>query len=174
MDSQGDKQQPKGSTNMKNASKAKTSKAPKASKPASKAATKKGTNVPTKHAAAKPATPRLSERKMEQLQALAASGVTNPEFVETAANAIIAAPEPAATEPAKQEKPEARDGSKKATVLAMLRRDGGATLGEIAQATDWQLHSIRGFLSGQIAKKMGLKIETTKADGGKRHYHLAQ
>ena len=145
----------------KNASKTKTSKAPKASKPASRATTKKH--------AAKAATSTLSPAKMEQLQAVAASGVTNPEFLEVAAKAIIAAPEPA-----KLERPEARDGSKKATVLAMLRREGGATLGEIAQATDWQLHSIRGFLSGQIAKKMGLKIETTKADGGKRHYHLAQ
>ena len=150
----------------KNASKTKTSKAPKASKPASKAATKKS--------AAKAVTPTLSPAKMEQLQAVAASGVTNPEFLEAAANAIIAAPEPRTSEPAEKPKAEARDGSKKATVLAMLRRDGGATLGEIAQATDWQLHSIRGFLSGQIAKKMGLKIETTKADGGKRHYHLAQ
>jgi hypothetical protein len=167
MGSQGDQQQRKGRTNMKkNASKTKTSKAPKASKPASKAAPKKN--------AAKAVAPALSPAKMERLQALAASGATNPEFMEAAARAIITAPEPTASEPAEKAKPEARDGSKKATVLALLRREGGATLGEIAQATDWQLHSIRGFLSGQIAKKMGLKIETTKADGGKRHYHLAQ
>jgi len=150
----------------KNTNNTKTSKAPKAGKPASKAAPKKN--------AAKAVAPSLSPAKMEQLQALAASGARDPEFVEAAANAIISAPEPVASVPTKQEKPEARDGSKKAKVLGLLRREGGATLGEIAQATDWQLHSIRGFLSGQIAKKMGLKIETTKADGGKRHYHLAQ
>jgi hypothetical protein len=172
MDLQGDKQQRKGSTNMKNASKAKTSKPPKASNPASKAATKKGANAPTRHATAKPAggkqTGTLSPEKLEQVQAVANSGVTNPEILKAAVDAIIKTPEPA-----KQEKPEARDGSKKAVVLAMLRREGGATLGEIAKETDWQLHSIRGFLSGQIAKKMGLKVESTKADGGKRRYHIA-
>ena len=157
---------------MKNASKAKTSKTPKASNPASKAATTKGPKTPTKHATAKSAggkqTAALSAEKLDQVKAVATSGVTNPEILEAAVDAIIKAPEPA-----RQEKPEARDGSKKAVVLAMLRREGGATLGEIAQETDWQLHSIRGFLSGQIAKKMGLKIESTKTDGGKRRYHIA-
>jgi hypothetical protein len=157
---------------MKNASKAKTSKTPKAGNPASKGTTKKGPNAPTRHATAKPAgekqTGALSPEKLEQVQAVANSGVTNPEILEAAVDAIIKAPAPA-----KQEKPEARDGSKKALVLAMLRREGGATLGEIAKETDWQLHSIRGFLSGQIAKKMGIKIESTKADGGKRRYHIA-
>lgn len=94
--------------------------------------------------------------------------------VVTDAIAVASEPvEPPAPEPTTKDKPEARDGSKKAVVLALLRREGGATLGDIAQATDWQLHSIRGFLSGQIAKKMGLKIESTKDDGGKRRYHVA-
>jgi len=146
--------QRKGSTDMKkNTSKIKNTKAAKAS---------------GKKNAAKPVTPALSNEKIEQVKAIAASGVRDPEMLEAAINAIVAAPEPAA-----KEKSEARDGSKKATVLALLRRDGGATLGEIALATDWQLHSIRGFLSGQIAKKMGLKIDSTKDDGGKRRYHIA-
>lgn len=153
----------------KNTSKNKTTKAAKASNPASKGATRKGQNAP-----AKQATPSLSERKMEQIQAVAASGVTNPEFLESAVNAIINAPEPAETKPAEKQKREAREGSKKAVVLDLLRREGGVTLGEIAQATDWQLHSIRGFLSGQVAKKMGLKIESAKTDGGQRRYHIAQ
>ncbi len=138
----------------KNTSKTKASKAAKPSSPASKPTSKK--------------TPALSAKKIEQVQAVAASGVRDPEMLEAAVNAIVAAPEAAA-----KDKPEARDGSKKAVVLALLRREGGATLGEIAQATDWQLHSIRGFLSGQIAKKMGLKVDSTKDDGGKRRYHIA-
>jgi len=159
-------QQRKGSTNMKkNTSKTKNTKAPKTSNPASKAASKKN--------AAKPVTPALSSEKIEQVKAIAASGVRDPEMLEAAINAIAAAPEPAKPEPATKEKSEACDGSKKAVVLALLRRDGGATLGEIAQATDWQLHSIRGFLSGQVAKKMGLKIDSIKDDGGKRRYHIA-
>lgn len=149
----------------KQTSKTKNSKTPKAGNPASKAATRKN--------AAKPVTPTLSSEKIEQVKAIASSGVRDPEMLEAAVKAITAAPEPAAPEPTAKEKSEARDGSKKAVVLAMLRREGGVTLGEIAQATDWQLHSIRGFLSGQVAKKMGLKIDSTKDDGGKRRYHIA-
>ena len=67
-----------------------------------------------------------------------------------------------------------REFSKKSIVLDLLRRPKGATMAEIAKATDWQNHSIRGFISGTITKKMGLKVDSTKnADGG-RNYKLAQ
>jgi hypothetical protein len=65
-----------------------------------------------------------------------------------------------------------REFSKKAIVLEMLRRKDGATLAEIAKATNWQLHSIRGFISGAITKKMGLKVESAKQEGGERHYKV--
>lgn len=68
----------------------------------------------------------------------------------------------------------AREGSKKAEILALLRREGGATLQELMAATDWQAHSVRGFLSGTLRKKMGLTVESQRAygrrtpDGGSR------
>jgi len=65
-----------------------------------------------------------------------------------------------------------REFSKKAIVLEMLRRKEGATLAEIGKATNWQSHSIRGFISGAITKKMGLKVESTKQEGGERHYKV--
>jgi hypothetical protein len=65
-----------------------------------------------------------------------------------------------------------REFSKKAIVLEMLRRKDGATLPEIAKATDWQNHSIRGFISGAITKKMGLKVESAKDDAGVRLYRV--
>jgi len=68
--------------------------------------------------------------------------------------------------------PTAREGSKKAIVLELLRRKDGATLEEIGKATNWQSHSIRGFIS-TIAKKMGLKIESAKNDAGQRAYRVA-
>jgi hypothetical protein len=75
---------------------------------------------------------------------------------------------------AKDVAPEAREGSKKSIVLDLLRRKGGATLAEIAKATDWQNHSIRGFISGTLGKKMGLTVESSKNDAGDRVYRLSK
>lgn len=70
--------------------------------------------------------------------------------------------------------PTAREGSKKAIVLDLLRRKDGATLAELAKATDWQNHSIRGFISGAITKKMGLKVESSKNTAGERCYRIPE
>jgi hypothetical protein len=68
----------------------------------------------------------------------------------------------------------AREGSKKAKVLELVRQPGGATLKQIMAATEWQAHSVRGFISGSLTKKMGLKIESIKREDGERAYVLAQ
>jgi hypothetical protein len=65
-----------------------------------------------------------------------------------------------------------RDGSKKQIVLDLLRRKGGATMAEIAKATDWQNHSIRGFISGVLTKRMRLAVESSKNSTGERTYRL--
>jgi len=67
----------------------------------------------------------------------------------------------------------ARDGSKKAEVLGLLQRKGGATLTQIMKATGWQAHSVRGFISGALGKKMGLTVESAKRDDGERVYSIA-
>jgi hypothetical protein len=67
----------------------------------------------------------------------------------------------------------AREGSKKAAILALLRKPNGATLKDLIAATGWQAHSVRGFISGAIVKKMGLKVESKKRDDGARRYSLA-
>lgn len=72
----------------------------------------------------------------------------------------------------KRATPGPRPGSKTAKVLHLLHRSGGATLNDLMQATDWQAHSVRGFLSGTLRKKMGLKIESTKREDGHRVYSL--
>ena len=66
----------------------------------------------------------------------------------------------------------AKSGSKAEKVLDLMKRKEGATLAEIAKATDWQNHSIRGFVSGQVAKKLGLKVESTKSEEGERTYRI--
>ena len=66
----------------------------------------------------------------------------------------------------------ARQGSKTASILGLLRRSGGVTMQQLTKATGWQKHSVRGFLSGAIGKKMGLTVTSTKAEGGERRYSL--
>jgi hypothetical protein len=66
----------------------------------------------------------------------------------------------------------AREGSKTAKVLGLLRRPDGATLKEIMKATGWQPHSVRGFLSGMVGKKMGLTVTSTKSEDGQRSYSV--
>jgi hypothetical protein len=67
-----------------------------------------------------------------------------------------------------------REGSKKDIVLDLLRRKEGATMAEVIAKTGWMPHSVRGFISGQLTKKMGLKIESSKNDAGERTYRLAK
>jgi len=66
----------------------------------------------------------------------------------------------------------ARDGSKTATILEMLKQPGGATSKELLKATGWQAHSLRGFISGTLGKKMGLTVESAKAEDGERTYSV--
>ena len=65
-----------------------------------------------------------------------------------------------------------RDGSKASQVLDLLKRTDGVTLAELMKATGWQAHSVRGFLSGTVGKKLGLTIASTKADDGERTYSV--
>ena len=67
---------------------------------------------------------------------------------------------------------DSRDGTKHTAVLAMLRRQEGATIEEMVEATGWQAHSVRGFLSGALKKKAGLDLQSTKEDG-RRVYRIA-
>jgi hypothetical protein len=73
---------------------------------------------------------------------------------------------------AKQAKPAAREGTKAEKVLELLKRPQGATFADLMKATNWQKHSIRGFLSGTVGKKMGLNLESVKTDGKERTYSI--
>ena len=63
--------------------------------------------------------------------------------------------------------------NKKAAVIAMMKRAKGATLPEIMQATSWQAHTVRGFIS-ILGSKGGQKIESTKNAAGERTYRAAK
>ena len=66
----------------------------------------------------------------------------------------------------------ARDGSKTAKILDLLKRPGGATSKELVKATGWLPHSVRDFLSGTVGKKMGLTVTSTKSEDGERTYSV--
>ena len=79
---------------------------------------------------------------------------------------------PKKTAKATRAKGAAKPGSKAAIVLDLMKRKEGATLAEIAKATGWQNHSIRGFVSGHVTKKLKLKVESTKSEAGERTYRI--
>ena len=70
-------------------------------------------------------------------------------------------------------KPNAAQTSKQDQVLALLRRQQGASIDEIVAATDWQPHSVRGFLSGAVKKRLGIDVVSDKGPDGVRRYHVA-
>jgi hypothetical protein len=82
-----------------------------------------------------------------------------------------ATPAKKAPKGAKKAKP-AREGSKTNQVLELLKRPGGVTAKELMKATGWQPHSVRGFLSGTVGKKMGLTVTSTKSEDGERNYSV--
>ena len=65
-----------------------------------------------------------------------------------------------------------REGSKTETILGLLKRPGGVGMKELMKATAWQAHSVRGFLSAVVGKKMKLAVESTRAENGERTYSV--
>jgi hypothetical protein len=76
---------------------------------------------------------------------------TDTEAADVAPDAGTAAP-----------KPTVRPGTKQALLIELLERPEGATADQIAQATGWQHHTIRGAISGALKKKLGLNVEATR------------
>ena len=59
-------------------------------------------------------------------------------------------------------------------ILGLLRRVKGASIADLSNATGWQAHSVRGFLSGTLKKKMGLAVVSAKDTKGVRRYRIAK
>ena len=68
--------------------------------------------------------------------------------------------------------------SKKATktelLLNLLRSKRGASLEQLQQAVGWQAHSVRGFLSRTVRKKLGLSLLTEAGKDGLKRYRIEQ
>jgi hypothetical protein len=83
-----------------------------------------------------------------------------------------AAVAPVAPEPESNVAP-ARD-TKLARLLTLLARPKGASLDELTSALAWQAHSVRGALSGTVAKKLGHTLTREVVEGRGRVYRLVR
>ncbi|MGH9549524.1 MAG: DUF3489 domain-containing protein [Terriglobales bacterium] len=63
--------------------------------------------------------------------------------------------------------------SKQDIVIQMLRRQSGVTIKDIIAKTGWQPHSVRGFFSGLVKKKLKLPLASEVGKDGVRRYHIA-
>lgn len=63
--------------------------------------------------------------------------------------------------------------SKTEIVLRKLRSVRGATVTQLCAATGWQAHSVRGFLSAVVRKKLGLPLSSEIGKDGVRRYRIA-
>jgi hypothetical protein len=134
---------------------------------------------------------RITRAGLEAIGVEPDDGESGPAEAETAATPADAAPagdtqtpaavadhEPAAgtrkakakaAKPAKAaptDKPTPRAGTKQALMIDLLRRPEGATVEQIAAATGWQHHTIRGAIAGALKKKLGLTVEATRTREG--------
>jgi hypothetical protein len=67
----------------------------------------------------------------------------------------------------------AKGSTKQDLVIQMLGRQSGVSIEDIVAKTDWQLHSVRGFFSGVVRKKLGLPLTSEVGKDGVRRYRIA-
>jgi hypothetical protein len=70
------------------------------------------------------------------------------------------------------DEPKAERTTKHERMLTLLSRSEGASIAEMMEATNWQQHSVRGFLAGTVKKKLGFLLTSAKANDGVRRYHI--
>ena len=90
----------------------------------------------------------------------------------TAASKRQKAVAPAAAAPMPVDQPRAGRTTKQERMLTLLSRPEGASIEEMMQATNWQQHSVRGFLAGTVKKKLGFALSSAKTANGVRRYHI--
>jgi Protein of unknown function (DUF3489) len=78
----------------------------------------------------------------------------------------------AAKTPVKADGPKGGRVTKQERVLSLLSQPEGASIEEMMQATDWQQHSVRGFLAGTVKRKLGFSLTSLKPNGGVRRYRI--
>ncbi len=83
-------------------------------------------------------------------------------------------PNPKKSASTRQTKSNPGTKSKQDTVLQLLRRPSGASTAELEKATGWQAHSVRGFLSGTVKKRLQLPLSSERSENGVRRYMIGK
>src|SRR3984893_9888836 len=94
----------------------------------------------------------------------AATAKKPPRSVESKAERVAAA-----KTPLNAGEPKVGRVTKQERVLILLSQSEGASIAEMMQATDWQQHSVRGFLAGTVKKKLGFPLTSLKPNGIRRY-----
>ena len=105
----------------------------------------------------------------------AAEGAQDAPNADPAATTAAEGDSPAPAAPSAQDgakAPKTRANSKQAQLIGMLRQPGGASIDEIATATGWQKHTVRGAIAGALKKKLGLDVRSEKVEGRGTVYTL--
>ena len=110
---------------------------------------------------------------------LAAIGIEPEDATTAPEGATVAHTEETAAHPARTTEPAPktralREGTKQATLIAMLRAPEGATIEEIASALEWRAHTVRGAIAGALKKKLGLTITSEKVELRGRVYKIEE
>jgi DNA-binding MarR family transcriptional regulator len=117
--------------------------------------------------------PAIPDRVRITRAGLEAIGVEPEAGAEAVTDARDARPEADTPKTNKKTTTRRREGTKQALLIDLLRRPEGATIEQIAEATGWQRHTVRGAIAGALKKKLGLTVESEKVEGVGRVYRIA-
>ena len=121
----------------------------------------------TKSAAPKKGSAQSKTASRRKVTSPAANAKKPTRSVESKAERVAAA-----ETPVKIDQPQVERVTKQERVLTLLSQPEGASIEEMMQATDWQQHSVRGFLAGKVKRKLGFSLTSLKPNGGVRRYRI--
>ena len=117
--------------------------------------------------ASKKGSAKSNTSSRRKVPSTAATAKKLPRSVESKAERVAAA-----KTLVKIDKPKVERVTKQERVLTLLSQPAGAGIAEMMQATDWQQHSVRGFLAGTVKKKLGFSLTSVKPNDGVRRYRI--